>query len=103
MAAVLAPKSLGFVDEMGVHTSLALLYGYAPKGEGLCLLLPCNRGKNTTLLSSMTLSSMRPSMALEDSTTAAVFEAYVERVLALSLCPGQVVVMDNISAHKPKG
>jgi hypothetical protein len=75
VAAVLDPKSLGFVDEMGVHTSLALLYGYAPKGEGLCLLLPCNRGKNTTLLSSMTLSGMGPSMALEDSTTAAVFEA----------------------------
>ena len=56
MAAVLDPKSLGFVDEMGVHTSLALLYGYAPKGEGLCLLLPCNRGKNTTLLSVIAMS-----------------------------------------------
>ncbi len=59
--------------------------------------------RGASLLSSMTLSGMGPSMALEDSTTAAVFEAHVERVLAPSLCPGQVVVMDNLSAHKPKG
>ena len=60
MAAVLNPESLVFVEEMGVHTSLALLYGYALKDERLCLLLPRNREKNTTLLSSMTLSGTGP-------------------------------------------
>jgi hypothetical protein len=39
---------------MGVHTTLAPIYGYAPKGERLCISVPRNRGPNTTLLSSMT-------------------------------------------------
>jgi transposase len=48
----------------------------------------------------MTLSGMGPSLAVEGSTTRAVFEAYVEEALAPSLHPGQVVVMDNLTAHK---
>ena len=62
--------------------------------------MPRNRGPNTTLLSSMTLSGMGPSLAIEGATTAGVFEAYVERVLAPNLRPAQVVVTDNFSAHK---
>jgi transposase len=46
------------------------------------------------------MEGMGPSLAVEGATTAAVFEAYVERVLAPSLRKGQVVVMDNLSAHK---
>jgi transposase len=95
-------QRLVFVDEMGLHTSLAPLYGYAPKGERLRLSVPRNRGKNTTLLSSMTIGGMGPSMAVEGATTAEVFETYVKHFLAPSLCPGQVVVMDNLGAHKPR-
>jgi len=63
--------------------------------------VPRNRGKNTTLIASMTLrGAMGECMAVEGSTKAFVFEAYVERFLAPSLSPGQVVVMDNLSAHK---
>ena len=102
MAAVLAPESLVFVDEMGVHTSLAPIYGYAPKGERLRLSVPRNRGKNTTLLSSITVGGMGPSLAVEGATTARVFETYVEKVLVPTLRAGQVVVMDNLGAHKPK-
>jgi transposase len=61
---------------------------------------PRNRGKNTTLLASMTSSGMGPCVAVEGSTTGAVFEAYVERFLAPELAEGQVVVMDNLNAHK---
>jgi transposase len=102
VAEALEPQRLVFVDEMGVHTSLAPVYGYAPKGERLRLSVPRNRGKNTTLLSSMTLSGMGPSMAVEGATTAPVFETYVEHILAPHLKQGQVVVMDNLGAHKPK-
>lgn len=97
----LDPESLVFVDECGVHTSLAPIYGYAKKGERLHLPVPRSRGKNTTLLSSMTVEGMGPSLAVEGATTAAVFEAYVERVLAPSLRPGQIVIMDNLGAHRP--
>jgi hypothetical protein len=52
VAAVVEPERLVFVDECGTHTSLALIYGYAPKGERLYLPVPRTRGKNTTVLSS---------------------------------------------------
>jgi hypothetical protein len=48
----------------------------------------------------MSLYGMGPSLAVEGATTREVFEAYLEGVLAPTLSPGQVVVMDNLSAHK---
>src|SRR5215208_4952653 len=102
VAAAVEPERLLFVDECGVHTSLAPIYGYAPKDERLHLPVPRNRGKNTTLLSSMTTGGMGPSLAVEGATTARVFETYVEKVLVPSLRAGQVVMMDNLSAHRPK-
>jgi ABC-type cobalamin transport system ATPase subunit len=81
VAAEVDPGRLVFVDEMGLRTSLAPLYGYSPKGERVRLLVPRNRGKNTTLLASMTLlGGMGETMAVEGSTDQEVFEAYVERV-----------------------
>ena len=62
--------------------------------------MPRNRGKNTTLLASMTSEGMRPCLAVVGSTTAAIFEAYVGQVLAPVLRPGQVVVLDNLGGHK---
>jgi transposase len=95
------PERLVFVDEMGAHTSLAPLYGYSRKGERVRLEVPRNRGKNTTLLASMTLGGMGETLAVEGSTNQEVFEAYVEHALAPTLQGGEVVVMDNLSAHKP--
>jgi transposase len=92
---------LVFVDEMGAHTSLAPLYGYAPKGERVRLEVPRNRGKNTTLLASITLGGMGQTMAVEGSTDRQVFEAYIEHTLAPTLQAGQIVIMDNLPAHKP--
>jgi transposase len=89
-----------FVDEMGTNTSLSPLYGWSRVGERLQARAPRNWGKNVTLLSSMTLGGMGPSVAVEGATTRVVFEAYVEQALVPSLSPGQVVVMDNLSAHK---
>ncbi len=102
MSAVVEPKRLIFVDECGTHTSLAPIYGYAPRGERLSVSVPRNRGKNTTLLSSMSLEGMGPSLAVEGTTTARVFETYVEKVLLPSLRAGQIIVMDKLSAHKPR-
>jgi transposase len=101
VAAAVEPEMLLFVDECGTHTSLAPICGYAPKGERLYLSVPRSRGKNTTLLSSMTLSGMGPSLAVEGTTNARVFETYVEKVLVPTLHKGQIVVMDNLSAHRP--
>jgi transposase len=102
VAVSVEPERLLFVDECGTHTSLAPLYGYAPRGERLRLSVPRKRGKNTTLLSSMSSEGMGPSLAVEGATTASVFEAYVEQVLAPSLEPEQIVIMDNLGAHRPR-
>ena len=66
------------------------------------LSVPRKRGENTTLLSSMSLEEMGASLTVEEATTALVFEAYVEHVLAPSLRKGQVVLIDNLGAHRPK-
>ena len=79
---------------------MARLRARAPKGERACGRVPRNRGKNTTLLASMGAEGMGPCMAVVGSTKKAVFEAYVERVLAPSLSPGRVVVLDNLGAHR---
>jgi transposase len=102
VAAMVEPERLVFVDECGTHTSLAPIYGYAPKGERLRLSVPRRRGKNTTLLSSMTVGGMGPSLAVEGATTARVFETYLKKVLAPKLKEGRIVIMDNLGAHRPK-
>ncbi len=89
------------MDEMGTNLSLSGLYAYALKGRMAYVKVPRNRGANTTtLLASMSLEGMGPCVAVEGPTTATVFEAYVEKVLVPSLRCGQIVVVDNLSAHK---
>jgi transposase len=93
-------RSLVFVDEMGTNTSLYLLYAWAPSGQRAFCSVPRNRGPNTTLLSSMSMEGMGTSLAVEGATNREVFETYVEQILAPPLRKGQVVVMDNLTAHK---
>lgn len=88
------------MDECGTNVGLAPLRARAPRGERAFGKAPRNRGKNTTLLASMTARGMGPWVAVEGATTSAVFEAYVERVLVPALRAGQVVVLDNLNAHK---
>jgi DDE superfamily endonuclease len=101
LAQWLDARSLVFVDEMGTNTSLSPIYGWAKKGERAhCSVPRLFQGKNTTVLSSMSVEGMGQSLAVEGATNSQVFETYVERVLAPSLRKGQVVIMDNLSAHK---
>jgi transposase len=90
-----------FVDECSSNTSLAPLYGWSPKGERAYQKAPRNWGKNITLLSSIGKEGgVRASLVVEGSTNGTVFETYLEDVLCPTLKRGQVVVMDNLSAHK---
>jgi transposase len=100
VAQELDARRLVFVDEMGTNTSLSPIYAYSPKGQRAYCSVPRNRGPNTTLLSCMSLEGMGPTLAVEGATNREVFEAYVEWVLSPKLRPGQVVVMDNLTAHK---
>jgi transposase len=100
VAGAVDPWRLVFVDEMGTNTSLSPMYAYSPRGRRAYAKVPRNRGANTTLLASMSFEGMGPCLAVQGPTTATVFEAYVEKVLAPSLRRGQIVVVDNLGAHK---
>ncbi len=93
-------KRLVFVDESGSNIALTPLYARAPKGQRAAGSVPRNRGKNTTLLASLSVEGIGASMLLEGATNTAAFEVYLEQILLPSLAPGQIVVMDNLSAHK---
>ncbi len=62
--------------------------------------MPCHSPDR--LYAQMTTEGMGPSLTVEGATTARVFETYVEKVLAPSLKEGQIVVMDNLGAHRPR-
>ena len=95
-------RRLVFVDECGTHISMDRLRSRAPRGVRAYGKVPKNRGKNLTLIASMSLHGIGESMCIEGATDAAAFEVYVEHFLAPSLSEGQVVVMDNLGAHQPK-
>jgi transposase len=95
-------RRLIFVDESGMHTSMDRLRSRAPKGERAYGKVPRNRGKNTTLIASMSLSGMGETMCIQGATDAQAFEVYIEHFLAPSLKEGQVVVLDKLGAHRPK-
>jgi transposase len=93
-------RRLVVVDESGANITLTPIYARAPKGQRAHGSVPRNRGKNTTLLASLSLSGVGASMLIEGAVNARAFEAYVEQVLVPSLTAGQIVVLDNLSVHK---
>jgi transposase len=99
MAGVAADQ-LVFVDESGTTIMLTPAYGRAPRGARCLGRVPRNWGLRTTLLAAMTLDGISASFLIDGATDRQVFDTYVERVLVPTLRPGQVVVWDNLSAHK---
>ena len=93
-------NDLVFVDECGSNIALTPLYARAPRGQRAYGAVPRNWGKNTTLIAGLTLAGIQAPFILEGAVDTLAFETYVEHVLAPSLRPGQVVVLDNVSVHK---
>jgi transposase len=94
-------RRLVFIDESGFHTSMTRLRARAPRGERAYGKVPRNRGKNTTLIASITFEGvMGEVMTIEGATDALAFEAYIEYFLAPTLKEGQVVVLDGLGAHR---
>lgn len=96
------PKRLIFVDESSTNIALTPRYARAPRGQRAYGKAPRNWGKNITLISSITLSGMGPSMSIEGASDTESFGLYMRNVLALRLEAGQIVIMDNLSVHKSK-
>ena len=96
-------RRLKFIDESGVNISMTRLYGRAPCGERVVGSVPQNWGQNITMLAALSVQGVEAVMTVEGATDGAVFRTYVEQVLAPTLSIGDIVVLDNLSAHKAAG
>jgi len=102
-AVSLNPAQVVFLDETSTHTSLCRRYARAPRGVRAYGHVPRNHGHNVTLLAALTPTGIGPSMTIAGSAgsiDSTAFVAYIQRFLVPSLRPGQVVILDNLSAHK---
>jgi transposase len=91
-----------FLDEVGAHTALTRLYGRAPRGQRVRGSAPAGDWHTTTLLSAIRQDGVVGSLVYEGATDEAAFLTFLRQVLVPALRPGDIVVMDNLSAHKVK-
>jgi transposase len=89
-----------FIDESGVNLAMTRRFGRAPRGERVIGAVPQNYGANLTMIAALSLHGIEAVMTIEGATDAEVFHAYTEQVLGPTLRPGDIVVLDNLSAHK---
>jgi len=96
----IAPERLIFLDESGVTTSMTRLYARGTGGRRIHEATPGGHWKIMTILGAMSLSGMVATMTIEEPTDTDIFLAYIEHLLYPVLKADDVVVMDNLSAHK---
>ena len=89
-----------FVDESGVTRSMTRRYGRAPKGERVYDAVPLGHWEGTTLIGALALDCVRASFTVDAATDTDIFRVFVEQALVPALRPGDVVVWDNLPAHK---
>jgi len=94
---------LKFLDEAGSNLAMTRLYGRAAPGERVFDSVPQNYGENITMLACLSEVGLSAPMTVQGAVDGQVFLAYVEQVLAPTLQTGDVLVMDNLGAHKVKG
>ena len=89
-----------FLDETGSNTAMARRYGRAPRGVRVDGPVPHGPWKTVTLTAAIRLDGVGGCLAFDGATDAASFESYVEQALVPTLRGGDIVVMDNLSAHE---
>ena len=92
-----------FLDETGTTTAMTRLYGWGERGKRLVDAAPAGHWKTTTFVAGLRSDGLIAPCVLDGPMTGEVFRAYVEQMLAPALRPGDVVVMDNLPAHKVAG
>jgi transposase len=97
------PARLIFLDESGVTTEMTRRYGRAPRGARVREGTPAGHWRTLTVLGAIRQSGWVATMTIEAATDGEIFQAYLEQVLCPQLQPGDIVVMDNLSAHKVSG
>ena len=103
MITAIDPRRLKFVDEAGVNLAMTRLYGRALPGERVIGTVPQNDGQHVTILGAVGVQGIQAVMTVEGPTDTEVFRAYIKHVLGPTLTAGDMVVMDNLAAHKAPG
>ena len=96
-------EKLIFLDESGVTTRMTRLWGRAPKGQRIHEATPQGRWQVLTTLGAMSQRGIEAAMTIASPTDGDVFTTYVQQVLSPKLQAGDVVILDNLSAHKVTG
>lgn len=99
----LDPARLIFLDETGATTKMARLRGRSPRGARCRASVPHGHWKTTTLVAGLRLDGLSAPMVLDGAMNGEAFAAYAETLLAPTLTPGDIVIMDNLPAHKVAG
>ncbi len=95
-------EKLVFIDESGAKTNMTRLYGRAKQGQRAIDDAPSGHWSTTTMISSMRLDGSTACMVVDGATNKDVLQAYAEHILLPTLEAGDIVVLDNLSAHKNK-
>jgi transposase len=99
----LDPDKLVFIDETGATTKMARLRGRAPRGERCRAAVPHGHWKTTTFTAGLRLDGLSAPFVLDGPMDGDAFRAYLDQVLAPELRPGDIVVLDNLPAHRVSG
>jgi transposase len=101
--AALAVEHFKFLDESSVNIDLTRLYGRAAPGERVVDSVPQPSGPQTTTLAVMGWTGITAPLVLSGSVNGMVFYGYIEQCVLPTLEPGDILFMDNLSAHKVAG
>ena len=99
----LDPAKLIFIDETGASTKMARIRGRAKRGRRCRAAIPHGHWKTTTFTAGLRLGGLAAPMVLDGPMNGDAFLAYIEQVLVPELTKGDVVIMDNLPAHKVSG
>jgi transposase len=97
------PAAFVFIDETGAATNMARRYGWGPRDERLVDAAPHGHWRTTTFVAGLRSTGIIAPLVLDGPMTGEAFRAYVEQFLVPTLSKGDVVVMDNLGAHKVAG
>ena len=96
------PARLVFIDETWTKTNMAPLFGWAPRGQRLPAVVPHRRWQTMTFLAALRHDRVAAPWLIDGPINGQSFLTYIEQVLAPTLQPGDIVVMDNLGSHKGK-
>lgn len=100
---VMDVKRFKFLDESSINTSMTRLYGRAAPAQRVVDSVPQHSGPQTTTLAVIGWEGVVAPMVIEGAVNGQIFYGYVEQCVAPTLTPGDVLFIDNLSAHKVAG